>query len=155
MSQITKVLDANYVNTEQLPWIPTGLGSMEMKLCKVNLVTGQYVLLVKDPIDFKEVPAHHHHGTVIVYTIKGQWKYENDDWIAGPGDVIYEPAGSTHKPIHVSKDEEVITCTIIEGCLEIVDEKGNIIAILNAHKTLDMYLYYCKEHGIEPIDVTI
>ena len=152
----TNVLEANYVHAENLPWVPTGLGGMVMKVCKANLVTGQYVLIVKSPADAAHlpVPAHFHHGTVIVYTIQGEWAYAEDDWVSGPGSVVYEPSGSKHRPVHVSTDEDVITFTVMEGALEILDANGKTIAISNAHEVYKRYLNYCEEHGIEPENVT-
>ncbi|MGD6959508.1 2,4'-dihydroxyacetophenone dioxygenase family protein [Rossellomorea aquimaris] len=156
MTKVTKnnVLDANYVNSDSLPWIPTGMGSMEMKVCKVNTITGQFVVLVRYPADGSPVPSHRHHGTVIVYTVSGKWGYKEDKWISGPGDVVYEPACSTHTPINYPEFGEVVTFVIIDGALEILDEQGQTLYILNAEAAINMYQQYCQTTGTVPVDVT-
>lgn len=49
MKFANNVLPSNYVDPKELPWVPTGLGGMETKLCKVNPITGQYIVLTKSP----------------------------------------------------------------------------------------------------------
>lgn len=153
MKITSHVLNSNYVDLKKLPWVPTGLGGMETKLCKVNPITGQYIVLTKSPGGDQNVPAHLHHGTVIVYTIQGKWKYVEDEWVSGPGDVVFEPSGSLHRPVAVSQDEDVITFTIIDGALEFKDEAGNTLFTSNWKTTLEKYHEHCAEKGIEPVDV--
>lgn len=153
MKTVNHVLESNYVDPKQLPWVPTGLGGMETKLCKVNPITGQYIVLTKSPGGDQNVPAHLHHGTVIVYTIQGKWKYLEDGWVSGPGDVVFEPSGSLHKPVSMSPDEDVITFTIIDGALEFKDENGKTLFTSNWRTTLEKYHEYCMENSIEPVDV--
>ena len=74
-----------------------------------------------------QLPAHFHPGTVIVYTVQGTWRYLEDPWVSKAGDVVYEPAGSSHTPQAVG-DEEVITLNIVEGTLDYLGENGEIIA---------------------------
>ena len=42
-----------------------------LKLLKVEPISGTFVTLLKAPCDLV-LPKHHHCGTVMVYTIKGQ-----------------------------------------------------------------------------------
>ena len=37
-------------------------------------------------------------GTVIVYTVKGAWKYVEHDWVAREGSVVYETASTRPYP---------------------------------------------------------
>jgi quercetin dioxygenase-like cupin family protein len=39
---------------------------------------------------------HKHYGNVVLYTIKGAWRYLEHDWVSRAGDFVYETAGSSH-----------------------------------------------------------
>ncbi|CAG9614867.1 hypothetical protein BACCIP111899_04100 [Bacillus rhizoplanae] len=156
MSNVKSVKDvvafhANNICPDDLPWIPY-FGDAKFKLLKANPVTGQTVTLLKVPAAM-QLPAHFHPGTVIVYTVQGSWRYLEDPWISKAGDVVYEPAGSSHTPQAVG-DEEVITLNIVEGTLDYLGENGEILARDNWQSFLKKYHDHCAAEGIEPVDVT-
>jgi hypothetical protein len=97
--------------------------------------------------------VHKHYGSVILYTIKGAWRYLEHDWIARAGDFVYEPAGSSHT-FQVEPGEPTEAFIIVEGALEFIDEDGNTIAIEDWRTVYQRYLDYCEEEGLDPIDVT-
>lgn len=142
---------ANNICPDDLPWIPY-FGDAKFKLLKANPVTGQTVTLLRVPAAM-QLPAHFHPGTVIVYTVQGTWRYLEDPWVSKAGDVVYEPAGSSHTPQAVG-DEEVITLNIVEGTLDYLGENGEIIARDNFESFLKKYHDHCAAEGIEPVDVT-
>lgn len=144
-------LVANYVNPEDLPWIPY-FGEAEFKLLKANPVTGQTITLLKVPAGM-QLPPHFHSGTVIVYTIQGAWRYAEDDWVSKVGDVVYEPAGTSHTPNGLG-DEDVITFNVVDGTLDYLGENGEIIARDNWESFLKKYHDHCAAKGMEPVDVT-
>ena len=144
------------INDEDLPWIPFAPYSSDVmiKYIKCNPVSGETVTLLKAPSSM-QMPRHHHTGTVIVYTIKGSWKYLEHDWIAREGSVVYETASTRHTPVSVPSDsDEIITFNIVQGELLYLDENDNIFAVENWKTGLDRYLAYCKEHGLTPKDIT-
>jgi 2,4'-dihydroxyacetophenone dioxygenase len=94
-----------------------------------------------------DMAAHYHTGTVIVYTVRGSWRYLEHDWIARPGDIVYETAASLHKPVVVG-DDEVETITITTGELLFVNDAGAIIARENAKTSLERYEAYCTANGL-------
>ncbi|WP_416826236.1 2,4'-dihydroxyacetophenone dioxygenase family protein [Ectobacillus polymachus] len=154
MSNVKKdvvAFNANHVNPDDLPWVPY-FGDAQFKLLKVNPVTGQNITILKVPAGM-QLPAHFHPGAVIVYTIKGAWRYIENDWISREGDLVYEPAGSKHTPQGLG-DEDVITFNIVEGTLDYLGENGEIIARDNWESFLKRYHDYCAVEGIEPVDVT-
>ncbi|WP_431026922.1 2,4'-dihydroxyacetophenone dioxygenase family protein [Lysinibacillus sp. LZ02] len=145
------VLDANYVNVEELPWIP--FFGTEVKLCKVNAITGQFIAIMKAPPGIA-LPVHVHHGIVIVYTIQGQWKYVEHDWIAKEGDVVYEPAASLHTFKAIDEQEEdAILMNVIDGALEFRDENDQIIYMLNWREAIQLYTDFCEENNLEIKDI--
>lgn len=141
---------SSYVNTQELPWVDFHEGH-QIKVCKLNPVTGQMILFIKsEPGSF--LPVHFHSGTVIVYTVQGEWTY-GEGWTAKPGDVIYEIAGSTHSPKMVGQ-EDTIVFLIIEGVLEYQDEDGNKIGFDNWQTLQKRYLDFCEQQGLTPVDLT-
>src|SRR6185436_20360140 len=78
-------VEASCISDESMPWMPLGLApGVEVKFFKADPIRGELIALLKAPADAK-LPRHHHSGTVVVYTLKGKWKYKEHDWIAGPG----------------------------------------------------------------------
>lgn len=141
---------ASHVRTQDLPWIDWSEGN-QIKICKLNPSTGQMVVFIRSEPG-ASVPVHFHPGTVVVYTVKGTWTYD-EGWESPAGDVVYETAGSTHSPRMVS-DEEVIVFAVIEGALVFKDAQGEVIGIENWQTLLQKYHAHCAAHGIEPVDVT-
>ncbi|MBO9131045.1 2,4'-dihydroxyacetophenone dioxygenase family protein [Bacillus sp. 165] len=148
-----QVLDANYVADESIPWVP--FFNTEVKFHKINMVTGEVVVTLKAKPGI-QLPIHVHHGTVILYTISGQWGYLEHDWVAKANDVVYEPAASLHT-FYTPADceEDTLAFNIIQGALEFKDENGNTFLILNSAGALQMYKDHCEKLGIEnPVDIT-
>ncbi|WP_167555300.1 2,4'-dihydroxyacetophenone dioxygenase family protein [Gottfriedia acidiceleris] len=145
------LLETVYMNPEELPWIPW-VENAEIKILKVNPISGQFFALIKAS-EGAVLPPHYHHGTVIVYTIQGAWNYEGEEWIAKAGDVIFEPAGSLHQPVMHSK-EDVIALNILDGLLEFQDTDGNPLFQLNWVSALEMYKEHCDVHGLEFKDLS-
>lgn len=92
-------VDTAVIDGDSLPWVPFTpyAPNVHMKYFKLDPIRGEIIVLMKAPLDM-QLPRHHHTGTVMVYTIEGQWKYKEHDWIAKPGSVVYETAASTHTP---------------------------------------------------------
>ncbi|MDQ0191514.1 2,4'-dihydroxyacetophenone dioxygenase family protein [Alicyclobacillus cycloheptanicus] len=141
---------ASYVDSERMPWFEWVPGHW-LKLCKLNPISGQMVLFIKSRPG-TALPVHFHSGTVIVYTVQGEWTYD-EGWVAKPGDVIYELSGSTHSPRMVGK-EDTIVFAIIEGSLEFRDDDGNKLDMDNWQTMLKRYHDFCSANGIEPVDIT-
>ena len=69
----------------------------------------------------------------MVYTIEGKWKYEEHDWVSGPGSIVFETAASTHTFEVVAEGESgyVLTLVQVNGDLLFLDDKDNIVALEN------------------------
>ena len=149
-------VDTGVIHDEDLPWTPFAPYNHDVmvKLIKADPVRGETVTFLKSPANIV-LPKHHHSGTVIVYTIKGAWKYQEHDWVATPGSVVYETAASTHTAVGLpDHGDEIITLNITVGDLLYLDEKGAVCAIENWKTAVQRYLAFCTEHGIEAKDVT-
>jgi quercetin dioxygenase-like cupin family protein len=141
---------ASFVESETLPWIDWAEGH-QIKLCRLNPSTGQIVFFIKSKPGYA-LPIHFHPGTVIVYTIQGRWTY-GEGWDAKAGDVIYETAGSTHRP-EMLPGEEVIIFAVVEGALVFMDDNGGVANIENWQSLLKRYHEHCERAKIEPVCIT-
>ena len=150
-------IDTAVIDGESLPWVPLTPYSNDilLKYFKLDPIRGEWIVLMKVPAG-AQLPKHHHTGTVTVYTIEGKWKYIEHDWVAGPGSLVYETAASTHTFTVVAEGESghVITLVTVSGDLLFLDDKDNVVALENWKTSLQRYLAYCEQHGIEPKDLT-
>jgi 2,4'-dihydroxyacetophenone dioxygenase len=145
------------IDGESLPWVPLTphTDQVLLKYFKLDPIRGEWVVLMKVPLGV-QLPKHHHSGTVMVYTIEGKWKYQEHDWIAGPGSFVYETAASTHTFEVVAEGESgyVLTLVHVTGDLAFLDENGNVIALENWKTSMQRYLAYCEQQGVKPKDLT-
>ena len=150
-------VDTAVIDGESLPWVPLTPYSEDilLKYFKLDPIRGEMIVLMKAPLDM-QLPRHHHTGTVMVYTIEGKWKYEEHDWVAGPGSIVYETAASTHTFEVVAEGENgcVLTLVQVTGDLLFLDDKGSVIALENWKTSMERYLAYCEQHDIEAKDLT-
>jgi len=150
-------IDTAVIDGESLPWVPMTpyTEKILLKYFKLDPIRGEWIVLMKVPVGV-QLPKHHHTGTVMVYTIEGKWKYEEHDWVAGPGSIVYETAASTHAFEVVAEGESgyVVTLVQVAGDLLFLDDKDNIVALENWKTGLQRYLAYCEQHGIKPKDLT-
>jgi 2,4'-dihydroxyacetophenone dioxygenase len=150
-------VDTAVIDGESLPWVPLTphTDQVLLKYFKLDPIRGEWVVLMKVPLGV-QLPKHHHSGTVMVYTIEGKWKYQEHDWIAGPGSFVYETAASTHTFEVVAEGERgyVLTLVHVTGDLAFLDENGNVIALENWKTSMQRYLAYCEEQGVKPKDLT-
>jgi quercetin dioxygenase-like cupin family protein len=146
------------LNDADLPWVPFTPYSERVlvKYFKLDPVRGEVIALMKAPAK-GQMPRHRHTGTVIVYTVQGRWKYREHDWIAEPGSVVYETAGSSHTPEALPPDSggaDIVTLNIIQGELLFVNDNGQVLAAENWKSGWDRYAAFCHANGIVPKDLT-
>src|SRR3954462_10756330 len=134
-----------------VPFVPYS-EEVTLKLLRVDPVSGQICVVLAAP-GGTGLGIHKHYGSVIVYTIKGAWRYLEHDWVARAGDFAYETAGSSHTFV-VEPGEENEAFIVVEGSLEFLDEEGNTLAIEDWRSMPRRSLDYCEQEGLEPVDVT-
>jgi len=147
-------IDTGLIEPEALPWTPflPYTDRVYVKLIKVDPIRGEWITLLKAPAGF-ELPRHHHSGTVHVYTLQGEWRYKEHNWVAKAGTFVFETAGTEHTPVAVGKDD-VITLNIVQGDWIVIDEAGKPLAIETWKTAMQRYLDHCDRHRIEPVDVS-
>ncbi len=64
-------------------WIPYAEG-VWLQPCCFNVTSGGFSVVLK-ALPGAKLGIHYHVGTVRGYTMRGHWRYLEDDWIAKPG----------------------------------------------------------------------
>lgn len=144
----------SYVDAPSYPWIPFAPYSDEvfLKILKCDPISGTFVTLLKAPGNVV-LPTHHHCGIVIVYTVKGSWRYKEHAWTAVEGSVVYETAASVHTPVGAGASE-IITLNVQVGDSIYLDDKGAVLAIENWKTMLQRHLDWHEACGLDATDVT-
>jgi quercetin dioxygenase-like cupin family protein len=135
------------VHRDALPWAEIGPG-VEMKLLRRGATDGVYTMLNRFAPGF-EAPRHKHLGEVHAYTIEGRWRYREYDWVAGPGDYVYEPAGSVHS-LWVPDGNAGPTLVIftIHAAMELYDAEGRVFMLQDAAGMEAIYRGALASRGI-------
>jgi quercetin dioxygenase-like cupin family protein len=137
------------------PWIPLSDSSATengafLRMLSFDVRTNSFavVLWVKGG---GVIGRHRHRGTVDGYVLEGSWRYVEYDWVARAGDFIHESPGVIHTLV---SDEGTKTVFFLSGPLEFYDDDGNHVLTHDVFYLIDLYLSYCREHGI-PVNETL
>src|SRR5215472_18637067 len=143
------------LNDKDTPWIPfTPYDERVLiKYFKIDPVQGETVMLLRSPSG-AEMARHHHTGSVIVFTLRGRWRYKEHNWIAEAGSVVYEAASSRHTPIALPGAFDVVTFNVVRGELVYLDSDENVVAVENWRTALQRYRAYCRNKGVRERDLT-
>ena len=93
------------------------------------------------------IGTHKHRGTVVMICLEGSARYLEYDWVAGPGDFIYETPGLTHTLVSDHPDG-VKLFGWLQGAIEFYDEHGKFVETLDVWWFINHYESYCREHGL-------
>jgi len=113
--------------------------------------------LTREPIDARgiaELILRPEDGALCVFegvvrnNSKGKTtRYLEYDWVAHPGDFIYETPGTVHTLVS-DHPEGVKLFGWLQGPLEFFDEKGAFVETLDVWWFINHYETYCRENGI-------
>ena len=136
------------MHPDEIPWIPQADGVWFRPL-RISPELGTWTNLLRVTRKGR-VSLHRHLGPVEAWVLTGQWRYEEHDWIARPGDYVYEPAGDVHTLTTDTGDDsgEMITLFSIGGPYEFIGPDGEVTAVESAEVKLRRYVEYCAAHGI-------
>ena len=150
--QTLQQLDVNYMSGADNPWIPfTPLSDqVSMKYWKVDPARGEIIVSMKIPAGV-ELSAHYHTGIVIAHTVKGAWRYKENNWVSRAGDTVYEVAASSHTPESL-EDTEIFFYLV--GELLFLYEDKKILWQENHQTSIERYNSFCAANGITPRDLT-
>ncbi|HCF9805917.1 2,4'-dihydroxyacetophenone dioxygenase family protein [Pseudomonas aeruginosa] len=130
-----------------LPWVNLPDGS-NIQLLHVDLNQNLWIVRTRMNRGFG-VDTHYHTGPVFAVTLSGEWFYEEyPDKVNKAGSYLYEPAHSVHS-LRVAADAGEITDVwfAIFGSNVDIDEKGDVIRIIDAKGMLTFYRAVCALEG--------
>src|SRR4026207_1684267 len=93
------------------------------------------------------VGTHRHRGTVVMLCMEGSARYLEYDWVAGPGDFIYETPGLTHTLVS-DHPQGAKLFGWLEGPPDSSDETGTFTETLDIGWYITHYKSSCRERGI-------
>lgn len=93
------------------------------------------------------IGTHKHRGTVVMVCLEGSARYLEYDWVAGPGDFIYETPGLVHTLVS-DNPKGVKLFGWLQGPIEFYDDKANFIETLDVWWFIHHYESYCGENGV-------
>ena len=130
---------------KESPWVPFGSNAAIRHLAfDVRRNVYSNILWIKSG---GVVGTHRHRGTVVMVCLEGSARYLEYEWVAGPGDFIYETPGLTHTLVS-DHPQGVKLFGWLEGSTDFFDEKGGFIETLDIWWYINHYESYCREHGI-------
>ena len=102
-------------------WVPY-VDGVWIQPCCFNLTSGGFSLILKG-LPGAMLGTHYHVGSVHGYTMHGDWRYLEHEWVAKPGTFIYEPAGEAHTLVITDDSPEpAVIFFMVEGGLIYLDK---------------------------------
>jgi len=147
--------EATLIEEQDIPFVTMPTGE-KIQLQMVDLNQNLWIVRTKFPPGYV-IDTHYHTGQVFAVTRSGEWFYkEYPEKINKSGSFLYEPAHSLHT-LTVSPDatEEADVWFAIFGSNINVDEKGNVVSILDARATLVGFRALCEVQGLDCSNINV
>jgi len=138
----TGLIDTQFASERDIPWAPMGpdpKGGVDIRIFRVDSANNRMAFMNRFHPGFIAT-RHRHVGEVHAYTLKGRWHYFEYDWVAGPGDYVYEQPGTIHT-LHAFDDntEPTEVFFVIEGGLDVYDDNDNLLLTVTLPMFEEMY----------------
>lgn len=129
------VPEALHIGTNDRPFADDfGAPGVSLQLLQADVEAGTFAVRIRFQPGV-QLPPHHHTGVVFAYTLAGEWSYLEypDSPPSKAGSYLYEPPGSIHT-LKVADHNSDVTDVffVITGAMLILDESGNVCAVLDA-----------------------
>ena len=145
----TAVNDA-LVSASSLPWVEQAPGVF-FKPLRLSPKSGTWVNILHVERAGR-ISRHRHLGAVQAWVLAGSWRYLEHDWVAHPGDFVFEGVGDVHTLV-VDPAGAMETLFVIDGPYEYVDDNGNVTGVESAESKLASYRQHCEANGLELADI--
>lgn len=133
-----------------LPWIPSpvpGKSSRPLRFLRGN--RGFVELLRMEP--GVAMPSHRHTGETHAFNLAGSRRLASGE-VIGPGGYVYEPPGNVDS-WEVIGEEPLIALVVVMGEVEDLAPDGHVRGVANAATRFVEYQTFCREHGMEMLDL--
>lgn len=148
MSRAGGDAETRYVRAVDQPWIPFEPLSERVliRYHRIDPLEGQIVAAVRLPEGLGSAPLYHT-GPVIAHTIRGAWRYREEDWISRAGDTVHEPAGSMHRAESIG-DQDTVVFLVVTGEFLFFDDEGSLIWQESWRTSMERHAEYCTAKGL-------
>lgn len=140
--------------TNDQKWVPYADG-IWFQPCSYDLSAGAFSLVLK-AVPGASLGTHYHVGQVYGFTLNGNWRYVEHDWVARPGTFVFEPAGEAHTlVIEADSPEPAVIFFMIHGGLVYLDKpaEGSLVAYEDAFSVLEFTRAYYCESGLDTTEL--
>ncbi|MZR11690.1 hypothetical protein GQE99_01455 [Maritimibacter sp. DP07] len=142
--------DALHIGTDNRPFADDfGAEGISLQLLQADVEAGTFAVRIRFQPGV-QLPPHHHTGLVYAVTLSGEWSYLEypESPASTAGSFLYEPPGSIHT-LKVADHNEGITDVVfvVHGAMLILDEAGNVEAVLDAASHLRDWPVALREQG--------
>ena len=139
---------ARPLDTDGMPWIPTGPGKAFRPLRFA--ADGWSELMRLEP--GSAVAVHRHTGDVHAFNLAGTREIFGTGERVGPGNYVYEPAGNADTWRAIG-DEPCTVFIVTRGVMEYLDEHGAVVQRDTTETMRDTYAEHCRANGLEVVDL--
>jgi len=140
--------DALVVDGADESWIPQAPG-VSFRPLVFGVSTGYYVNLLRVRRQGM-LSRHRHSGPVHAFTLRGEWRYLEHDWIARAGGYAFEPPGETHTLVVPDHVGEMITLFHVSGGYTYVDPQGMATGYEDVFTKLERARLHYRSCGWDP-----
>jgi len=127
-----------------------GAAGVNLQLLQADVEGGFFAVRIRFAPG-TQLPPHKHTGAVHAFTLSGEWSYL--EYAGSPpnrgGSYLYEPPGSVHTlkvADHAQGPTDVFF--VIEGAMLILDDAGNVAAVLDAASHARDWPVALREQGM-------
>ncbi len=125
-----------------LPWQPLSPGFSLKLLHGADDRDTRALLLRLEPGTV--IDKHRHHGEVHALNLAGWRKILETGEVIGPGGYVHEPAGNVDSWMAIG-DEPVIVFVTVQGAMESLDERGQVIDCSTTSTIAEAYARFSSQ----------
>jgi len=133
------------LDTDAMPWIPTGPGKSFRPLRFT--ADGWSELMRLEPGSV--VALHRHTGELHAFNVTGTREILGTGELVGPGNYVYEPAG-TVDTWGATSDGPCVIHLKATGAIEYLGPDGQVTEAVTAASQRAIYLEWCQREGVAP-----
>jgi len=126
-------------------WVPAAMDGVWMRPLMFDTAAGAWVNVTRIERE-GFISRHAHPCPVHAYVLKGQWRYEERNWIANAGDYLLEPPGDIHTLIGLPGGSD--TLFWIGGAMIELDENGNTLGHADVFTRIEQAAEHYEDVGL-------
>jgi len=127
-------------------WVPLYPGSWFQPLM-FDCTQGGFAHLLK--VEPGRLLPHYHPSIVHGYTIQGQWRYLENNWVGRPGTYIYESAGEVHTLVVDGPEPLIAFFYVSAGIFHVDPQTGKQLGYDDGFTLLELARKHYRENGLD------